>query len=155
MTDDDQARPPRREYAQLLRLSERLLGQLESIRDELGSGPTTDLLQEIRNRTGSSPELSGAVRAIEKAMRALKITESEVRKAIFDTPRGLQVEGAPNLPAHLQRFLAERASIGDFTYEVTQDPVRGWVIGWKEYTKEGTVRGFGQISERPYAWIEE
>ncbi len=155
MTDDDKARPPRREYAQLLRLSERLLGQLESIRDELGSGPTTDLLHEIRNRTGSSPELSGAVSAIEQAMRALKLTESEVRKAIFDTPQGLQVEGAPNLPAHLQRFLAERASMSDFQYDVTQDPVRGWIICWKEYTEKGTVRGYGQISERPYAWIED
>jgi len=155
VTDDEKARPPRREYAQLLRMAERLLGQLESIRDELGGGPTQDLLKAIRNRTGSAPALSDAVNSTEEAIRALKLAESEVRKSIFDTPQGLQVEGAPNLPAHLQRFLAERASVPGFSYEVIQDPVRGWVICWKEYTDKGTVRCYGQISERPYAWIED
>ena len=38
---------------------------------------------------------------------------------------------------------------------VDQDPVRGWIIRWKEYTHRGTVRGYGQICERPYAWLED
>jgi hypothetical protein len=36
-----------------------------------------------------------------------------------------------------------------------QDEVRGWMILWKEYTTRGTVRGFGQFYERPYAWLED
>ena len=38
---------------------------------------------------------------------------------------------------------------------IIQDEVRGWMICWKEYTHRGTVRGYGQICERPYAWLED
>jgi hypothetical protein len=59
------------------------------------------------------------------------------------------------MPAYLQRFLAERSNGPAFSYEVSQDEVRGWVIRWKEYTDQGTVRGFGQFYERPYAWLDD
>ena len=36
-----------------------------------------------------------------------------------------------------------------------QDEVRGWVIRWKRYTLRGTVQGYGQFYERPYAWLED
>jgi hypothetical protein len=156
MSDAQETTPQaKREYAQLLRVHEQLLIQLQRVRDELTSKNTTALLKEIFNRTGSAPPLSDVTSATEEAIRALKLSESQVRKAIFDTHQTLEIEGAPNLPAHLQRFLAERASLPGFSYEVIQDEVRGWVICWKEYTEKGTVRGYGQISERPYAWIED
>jgi len=63
------------------------------------------------------------------------------------------VDGVTNLPAPLSRFLAERSQYPGFKYKVIQDDVRGWVIRWKEYTHRGTVRGYGQFYERPYAWI--
>ena len=53
------------------------------------------------------------------------------------------------------RFLAERAQEPGFTYEVIQDPVRGWIVAWKEFTNRGTVRGYGQFCERPYAWLDD
>jgi hypothetical protein len=59
------------------------------------------------------------------------------------------------MPAYLERFLAESSSQAGFSYEVIQDEVRGWVVCWKEYTHRGTVRGYGQFYERPYAWLEE
>jgi hypothetical protein len=59
------------------------------------------------------------------------------------------------MPPYLQRFLSERENQPSFSYEVIQDEVRGWVICWKEYTNQGTVRGYGQICERPYAWLDD
>jgi hypothetical protein len=145
----------KREYSQLLRLHERTLVQLQRLRDDLTSSVTADLLRDIKSRTGSTPGLADVTAAVEEAMRALKTSESQVRSAMFDQPRDLSVEGIPNLPAHLQRFLAERAESPSFSFDVVQDEVRGWIIQWREYTHRGTIRGYGQFSERPYAWLDD
>ncbi len=145
----------KREYSQLLRLHERLLTQLERVRADLTSSNTNTLLRAIRSRTGAVPDLSQVMASVEGAIRELKMGESEMRSALLDQPDALPVEGVPNLPAHLQRFLAERAQAPGFSYEVKQDEVRGWVICWKEYTLRGTIRGYGQFYERPYAWLDE
>jgi len=145
----------KREFSQLLRLHERTLVQLQRIRDDLASSGTAELLKDIKARTGSVPALADVTAAVEEAMRSLKLAESHVRGAMFEETPGMTVEGVPNLPAHLQRFLAERSESPGFTFEVVQDEVRGWVIQWKEYTSRGTVRGYGQFSERPYAWLED
>lgn len=157
MTDRDEQPKlqAKREYAQLLRLHEHLLVHLERVREELGSANTQALLQEIRAQTGSAPGLSEVTGAVEEGIRALKLSEAHVRKAIFDTHQALEIEGVTNLPVHIERFLAERAAMPGFSYEVLQDEVRGWIICWKEYTSKGTVRAYGQINERPYAWIED
>jgi hypothetical protein len=145
----------KREYAQLLRLHDRTLLQLQRIRDDLTSSGTVELIKEIKARTGSEPSLADVTAAVEEALRSLKLSDSHVRSATFDDPGTATLEGVPNLPAHLQRFLAERAQSPAFSFDVIQDEVRGWVIRWKEYTNKGTVRGYGQFSERPYAWLED
>ncbi len=152
---DEKELKANREYAQLLRLHERLLGQLERVLGELGSSGTNTLLKAIRMRTGSAPDLSEIVASVEEAIRGLKMGESQMRATIFDRHGTLSVDGVPNLPAHLQRFLAERAQMPGFTFEVVQDEVRGWMICWKEYTHRGTIRGYGQFYERPYAWLDD
>lgn len=144
-----------REYAQLLRLHERTLVQLQRIRDDLTSPATAELMREIKHRTGTVPSLDQITGAVEEAIRALKLSESEVRTAVLAEPGSLAVEGVPNLPPHLERFLAERSESPGFSYEVAQDEERGWIIKWKEYTSRGTVRGYGQFYERPYAWLED
>jgi hypothetical protein len=156
MTDlDSKELQAKREYAQLLRLHERLLIQLQRTLEELTSLQTGALLKAIRSRTGTEPDLTAITAAVEESIRALKLSESDIRQEIMKHHHALEVEGAVNLPAHLQRFLAERASLPGFSYEVVQDEVRGWVICWKEYTHKGTVRGYGQFYERPYAYIED
>lgn len=154
MTPDSQAR---RQYAQLLRMHERVLSRLQSVRHELDAPSTKKLLREIRARTGGAPEesIQELQTRVEEAIRTLKLSESSLSQQLVDDPEMLEVEGASNLPAHLARFLAERAELPGFHYEVVQDEVRGWVIRWKEYTSQGTVRGYGQFYERPYAWIDE
>jgi len=145
----------KREYSQLLRLHERTLLQLQRLRDDLTSSRTAGLMKDIKVRTGSVPMLDDVTGAVEEAIRALKLSESQVRSAMFDEPGSMSVEGVPNLPAHLQRFLAERSESPTFSFKVVQDESRGWIIEWREYTERGTTRGYGQFSERPYAWLED
>jgi hypothetical protein len=146
-----------REFSQLLRIQERLLGMLQDVLDELGAPTTLTLLKELRNRTGSTaPESFGRVtNAVEGAIRELKVFESEIQKELLTDPSEISVEGVSNLPAPLARFLAERTQNPRFSYKVHQDPVRGWVIAWKEFTAQGIVRGYGQFYERPYAWLDD
>ena len=146
-----------REYSQLLRLNERLLTQLSRMREELRAPGTQGLLRLIRSRTGHAPteSMADVTSSVEGAIRALKLCESEIRNALVEEHEELEVDGITDLPPQLARFLAERQQFPGFTYEVIQDEVRGWVIRWKEYTAKGTVRGFGQFYERPYAWIDE
>jgi hypothetical protein len=153
-----QQSPPKakREYAQLLRLHEQLLGQLTRVRDELLAPGTDSLVKEIKGRTGSAPDLTEIKTAVEEAIRALKLSESQLQTAVADEmDASFEIEGIANMPPYLQRFLAERAQEPGFSYEVIQDPVRGWMVAWKEYTTRGTVRGYGQFCERPYAWLDD
>ena len=146
----------KREYTQLLRLHEQLLGQMVRARDELAASGTEGLLKVIKGRTGTAPDLTPVQEAVEKAIRALKLSESQIQLTIDDDPEvSLDVAGIANMPAYLQRFLAERADNPGFRYEVEHDPVRGWMVCWKEYTSRGTVRGYGQFCERPYAWLDD
>jgi len=146
-----------REYSQLLRIQERLLALLQEALDEIGAPSTLNLLRQLRNQTGSrAPEDFGRIASsVEGAIRELKLLQSELQNELLDDPNEVTGEGVSNLPAPLARFLAERTQNEQFSYEVRQDPVRGWIIAWKEYTTEGIVRGFGQFYERPYAWLEE
>lgn len=153
-------RPPEsalREFSQLLRIQERLLSMLQEVLDELSAPTTLTLLRELRNRTGSgtSESFGRITNSVEGAIRELKLFESELSKELLDEPGEIAVEGVPNLPAPLARFLAERSQNPRFSYEVRDDPVRGWIIAWKEYTAQGIVRGYGQFYERPYAWLED
>jgi hypothetical protein len=146
-----------REYSQLLRIQERLLAMLQEALDEIGAPTTLNLLRQLRNQTGSkAPEDFGRIaNSVEGAIRELKLFQSEIQNELLTDRVDVSVEGVSNLPAPLARFLAERSQNERFSYEVRQDPVRGWIIAWKEYTAEGIVRGFGQFYERPYAWLEE
>ncbi len=146
----------KREYTQLLRLHEQLLGQFVRARDELAAPGTESVVKQIKGRTGSAPDLTELKTSVEEAIKALKLSQSRIQSALTDeTETSVEIDGIANLPAYLQRFLAERAGQPGFSYSVDQDPVRGWIIRWKEYTHRGTVRGYGQICERPYAWLDD
>ena len=147
----------RREYAQLLRLHERLNTQLRRVRDELAAPELATLLKEISRRTGSSPHssLTEVRSAVEQALRGLKVAGAEAHTALTEEGDAIEVAGIDALPPTLARFLAERQNLPGFEYEVLQDEVRGWVIRWREHTADGNIRGFGQFYERPYAWLDE
>ena len=156
MADGPDKNSSTREYSQLLRLHEQLLSQFVRSRDELLAPGTDRLVKQIKSQTGSEPDLTELKTAVEEAIRALKLSQSGIESAVMKADDvSIEVEGINNLPPYLQRFLAERAGQPGFSYDVSDDPVRGWIIRWKEYTAQGTVRGYGQICERPYAWLED
>jgi hypothetical protein len=152
-SDDD--RYPVKDVRRLLRIQARALQQLEGVLADLDSPGTADLLRVLRSQGRSVlPErVREIIAAIEEAVRLLKATESEARVEFESQPPS--IEGIPSLPTPLARFLAERAEAPGFSYELEQDPVRGWVIRWKEHTEDGRVRGSGQFYERPYAWLDD
>ncbi|MBI4540153.1 MAG: hypothetical protein HY704_11665 [Gemmatimonadetes bacterium] len=148
----------KREHASLLRLQRRLLTHIERLRDELAAPSTTALLRQLRHDAASrvadrTPTIKGA---IEEAIRALKVWGSEIQDEMLvsghDDSFTTLVGG---LPPSLARFLAERQESADCRIDVLHDPDRGWIIRWKEYTHEGTLRGGGRLSERPYAWLDD
>ena len=146
----------KREYTQLLRLHDQLLAVFTRARDELLAPGTESLVKDIKGRTGSAPDLTDIKTAVEESIRALKLSQSNIQSAVTDDlDTSFEIEGVGNMPAYLRRFLHERAQEPGFAYEVIQDPVRGWIVTWKEYTNRGTVRGYGQICERPYAWLDD
>jgi hypothetical protein len=158
MTEDTlKSGEAKREYGQVLHLHARILRQLQEIRDELAAPGTGAIIRSIRRRTGSSPDegLSDVTKAVEEAIRSLKMSESKVREEIMADHEHAAVEGVSNLPAPLARFLAERQALPGFSFDVIQDENRGWIIRWKEHTAAGTVRGSGQFYERPYAWLDD
>lgn len=145
-----------REYSQLLRLLERVLTQIQRVAEDLTAPGSQALVREVKRRTGESDEnMANVTSAVEEAIRILKVWESEIRLALITNADSVEVEGIPNLPPSLARFLAERKQNPAFSFEVSQDEVRGWVIRWKEFTASGTVRGCGQFYERPYAWLDD
>jgi hypothetical protein len=153
----DEPSEARREYAQLLRVHERLSTQLRRVRDELGTPELSQLLREIRARTGTAPRdaMVEVRESVEEALRTLSVAASDAHSALTYEGEEPEIEGIAHLPRPLARFLAERTRLAGFQYEVLQDDVRGWVIRWKEYTAEGHIRGFGQFYERPYAWLDD
>ncbi len=151
--------PPKtaRDVQRLLRIQDRALQQLEAVRTDLDSDGTTELLRALRSSTGSAipDRVREVVAAVEEAVRALKVSDSHTRAEFNGEVDSYTVDGLPNLPVPLARFLAERVDQNGFTYELSQDPIRGWIIHWKEHAGDGTVRGSGQFYERPYAWLDE
>lgn len=104
---------------------------------------------------GPENGIADVVSALEEALRSIQLAEAEAHNALETDADQVSVEGIDNLPGRLARFLAERVHYSGFSYEVSQDPVRGWVIAWKEHTLDGRIRGFGQFYERPYAWLDD
>lgn len=146
-----------RAYEQLLRVQQRLQVGLEETRETLEGEPLRDLIREVRARTGTdaSEAMAEVLSRVEEALRALKVCESDLRRELADPQPLMEVNGLPDLPPFVARFLAERSESPGFTCQVIQDPVRGWIVRWKEFAAQGSVRGAGQIYERPYAWLDE
>ncbi len=144
-------------HAQLIRLHERLIKQLVSIRDELSAPTTRWLLREIQSQVGpaSTEGIQGILEGLEGALRAAKVSESQARAALLgssaDDPQSVE----PDLPLRLARFVADRRNLPGFTYTLEKDLVRGWIVYWKDSSRDGTVRGSGRYYERPYALLDE
>lgn len=146
-----------KEYVALLQLQRRLLTQLERVADELDAPATLDLLGAIRRGMGSRAvdRIGEITKSVEEAIRLLKLFGSELGGELSHPDEEIRTNIVAGLPAPLARFMAERRRAPECKITVDHDPVRGWIIRWKEYTEFGTVRGWGQFCERPYAWLDD
>lgn len=146
-----------RAFEELLEIQNQLQEELERVRAVLEGTDLRELVRVLRARRGTDgAEVVGEVlHHVEQALRALKVSDSELRREQGTAPVKLALDGLPDLPPFMARFLAERAEAPGFTWEVTDDPIRGWIVRWKEFAAQGTVRGSGQIYERPYAWLDD
>jgi len=151
------AHPGDREVLELLAAHEGIELRLDVIRRELDGPLLGDLLREARISRGvdAAALLGEVLHHVEQGLRSLKMLEAELIRELNVPPATFTLDGLPALPRAMARFLEERSESPGFTCEVGQDPIRGWVIRWKEYTAQGTVRGAGQVHERPYAWLDE
>lgn len=147
---------PTKAFSQLLRQQERAVALLQRILEEVDAPMTRSLVKRLRDEAvGDVGEGVGEVVArVEDAIRAVQYCESEIHRALVAAGTAESPSGPSNLPVALARFLAERRDSPGFAFETVQDPIRGWIIRWKEYSETGTVRGAGQFYERPYAWLD-
>lgn len=145
------------EFHELLEIQGQLQEELEGVRAALEGEDLRELLRILRAQRGTdgSGALGEVLHHVEQALRALKVSESELRREQGTHPVTLSLDGLPDLPPFMARFLAERAEAPGFTWAVADDPIRGWIVRWKEFAAQGTVRGSGQIYERPYAWLDD
>ena len=91
-----------RKYSQPLRVHEQLLSQFVRSRDELLAPSMDRLVKRIKGQTGSEPDLTELKTAIEEAIRALKLSQSNIESAMMkDDEISMEVEGISNLPAYL------------------------------------------------------
>jgi hypothetical protein len=156
-TGPGEVHPGDREFEELLEVQDHLQEELERVRSVLEGTDLRELMRVLRARRGTdgSEAMSEVLHHVEQALRALKVSDSELRREQGTAPVTLALDGLPDLPPFMARFLAERAEAPGFTWEVADDPIRGWIVRWKEFAAQGTVRGSGQIYERPYAWLDE
>jgi hypothetical protein len=142
---------------QLLRQQDRAFQLLQQARNEIDTPVTRSLLARIRAEAAEEVEtgISEAVEMLGTAIQAVQYCQSELRRELITARGKREASMREELPAALARFLAERATSPGFTYETSHDPVRGWIIHWKQFTSDGTVRGAGHLAERPYAWLDE
>jgi len=147
----------RRELSQLLGLCEHVAGELRLLRREMDATLARSLIETIEEHLDSTvpDELDRTTQAIDRALSSLHAALDEIQTNMRIPRDEVQPEGMPALPPRLARFLAERQTIKGFHYEVRQDPIRGWVVLWKEFGAEGALRGAGQFYERPHAWMED
>jgi hypothetical protein len=148
--------PPGSASDRILRQQERIRKELLRIRAELDSPQARELRRGLKQGgKGEVAEgLSGILEAVEDSLRAVRTLEGVLR-----SPEGSAGRPYPDLPAELplrlRHFLDERRRRGRLEWVLDADPVRGWVLRWKEYNLAGMIRAAGRLYERPHAWIDD
>lgn len=148
--------PPGSATERIGRQQDRIRQELLRLRADLDSPQARELRRGLRQggRTDVAEGLTEILESVEAALRAVRTLEGVLR-----SPGGAGVRPYPDLPdelpLRLRQFLDERRRRGRLEWTLSGDPLRGWVLRWKEYTLSGTVRGSGRLYERPHAWIND
>jgi hypothetical protein len=148
--------PPGSATERLLRQQDRLRQEFLRLRTELDSPQARELRRGLRQggRIELAEGLTEILESVEGALRSVRALEGVLR-----SPEGAGTRPYPDLPSELplrlRQFLDERRRKGRLEWTLQGDPLRGWVLRWKECTQEGNVRGSGRLYERPHAWIND
>jgi hypothetical protein len=148
--------PPGSATERILRQQDRLRQEFLRLRAELDSPQARELRRGLRQggRIELAEGLTQILESVEGALRSVRTLEGVLR-----SPEGAGTRPYPDLPSELplrlRQFLDERRRKGRLEWTLEGDPLRGWVLRWKETTPEGKVRGSGRLYERPHAWIND
>jgi len=143
--------------AQLLTLNGRALQALQALSQTLDTPATRTLLSKLRDEATTDAEASveQVLARLEGLIQAMHYCQSELRRELENSQGRESLRDRDHLPGALGRFITERERSPGFSWETFEDPIRGWVVKWKQMTAAGTVRGAGQLWERPYAWMDD
>jgi hypothetical protein len=148
--------PPGGATERILRQQDRIRQELLRLRADLDSPQARELRRGLRQggRIELAEGLTEILESVEGALRSVRSLEGVLR-----SPEGAGTRPYPDLPSELplrlRQFLDDRRRKGRLEWTLRGDPLRGWVLRWKETTLEGNVRGSGRLYERPHAWIND
>jgi len=143
--------------AQLLTQNGRALQSLQGISHAIDTPATRTLLSKLRDdaTTDAEAAVEQVLAKLEGLIQAVHYCQSELRRELESAQGQESLSDRDHLPGALGRFITERESLPGFEWETYEDPIRGWVVKWKQMTAAGTVRGAGQLWEKPYAWMDD
>jgi len=143
--------------AQLLTQNGRALQYLQTASQTLDTPATRTLLSKLRSEATTDAEaaVEQVLAKLEGLIQAALYCQSELRRELENSQGKESIRDRDHLPGALGRFITERESSPGFSWETFEDPIRGWVVKWKQMTAAGTVRGAGQLWEKPYAWMDD
>lgn len=146
---------PRLSVGQILRLHERVRERLLELRSELGSPAVDRVVRSLEDRHAGtiSPPLDRLRAALEELITTVETTSRQVANQVPRFAREGSLRGPEELPPGLARFVMERSACPGFSFETDHDPVRGWVLRWRELLDDGSIRASGILYEHPHAWM--
>ena len=142
---------------QLLTQNGRALQTLQTVSQTLDTPATRTMLASLRDETTTDAEaaVEQVLAKLEGLIQAMHYCQSELRRELENAQGGESLRDRDHLTGTLGRFVTERERTPGFSWETFEDPVRGWVVKWKQMTAAGMVRGAGQLWEKPYAWMDD
>ena len=153
--DPEEAGPEAQEaYRQVLRLLEELRTGLEALGKQADAPAIRTVAQALKESDeaygpAAAERLTRLTRSLESTLRLTRITHRELERELMNEGSGSEDPEISELPTSLARFIEARRDDPGFQYEVRHDPLRGWMVRWKEYGMDGTIRGSGQFSQLP------
>jgi hypothetical protein len=146
---------PRLSVGQILRLHERVRERLLELRSELGSPAVDRVVRSLEKQHAGtiSPPLDRLRAALEELITTVDATNREVANQVPRFSREGSPRGPEELPPGLARFVMDRSACPGFSFETDRDPVRGWVLRWRELLDDGSIRASGILYEHPHAWM--
>jgi hypothetical protein len=156
----------------LLRHEAEIRARLERIRSGLADPALNRVVEGLARPDVTRERLAALALALEEALRTLGTLHAELThpqesgaepggvsrpspagEATRPEPRASGPPLPPGIQAILDRFLRQRSRSPGFGYTLEHDPLRGWMVRWREVARDGSVVASGRLYERPWKWM--